>query len=65
MSESALQLHKYHGVYKEICTEDLEHVDVLLTTYATVAWDFRCEGSFFRGKTWFRLVLDEGERALG
>lgn len=53
-------VHRYHGLGKRVSLPDLLRMDIVLTTYATVAAEF-CRGkSTLNRIAWYRLVLDEG-----
>ncbi|KAK5056112.1 hypothetical protein LTR84_012665 [Exophiala bonariae] len=54
-----LSIYKYHGQSRNIALPNLLNHDVLLTTYATVAADFRRKRSRMFKILWYRIVLDE------
>jgi hypothetical protein len=53
-------MHKYHGPKRELDLLKLLDFDVILTTYATVAAEFRRCSNILHSINWFRIVLDEG-----
>ncbi|EUC34822.1 hypothetical protein COCCADRAFT_92479 [Bipolaris zeicola 26-R-13] len=54
-----LMVHRFHGLGKRVDLAHLLRMDIVLTTYATVAADF-CRGkSTLNRVAWYRLVLDE------
>lgn len=57
-------VHRFHGLGKRVDLAHLLRMDIVLTTYATVAADF-CRGkSTLNRVAWYRLVLDEGNSVL-
>ena len=56
-----LSIYKYHGQSRNIALPKLLNHDVVLTTYATVAADFRRKQSQIFRILWYRVVLDEGD----
>ncbi|KAF2088966.1 hypothetical protein K490DRAFT_72630 [Saccharata proteae CBS 121410] len=50
---------KYHGQSRSISFDDLAKYDVVLTTYATAAADYRNNNSPLTQHVWYRVVLDE------
>ncbi|EUC42633.1 hypothetical protein COCMIDRAFT_103006 [Bipolaris oryzae ATCC 44560] len=54
-----LMVHRFHGVGKRVDFAYLLHMDIVLTTYATVAADFCRGNSTLNRIAWYRLVLDE------
>lgn len=56
-----LSIYKYHGHSRNIALPDLLNHDVILTTYATVAADFRRKQSRIFRILWYRIILDEGD----
>ncbi|KAJ6286390.1 SNF2 family N-terminal domain-containing protein [Bipolaris maydis] len=54
-----LMVHRFHGLGKRVDLAHLLRMDIVLTTYATVAAEF-CRGkSTLNRIAWYRLVLDE------
>ena len=56
-----LSIYKYHGQSRNIALPKLLDHDVVLTTYATIAADFRRKRSQIFRILWYRIVLDEGD----
>jgi SWI/SNF-related matrix-associated actin-dependent regulator of chromatin subfamily A3 len=56
-------VHKYHGPKRELDTLKLVDFDIIFTTYATVAVEFRQYSNVLHSINWFRIVLDEGRSA--
>ena len=52
--------HKYHGHNRNVDLLRLLSHDIVLTTYGTVAADFKRKGSLLHRTQWYRIVLDEG-----
>jgi len=59
--DGALKIFKYHGQKRKNLLSGMEKVDIILTTYHTLAADFAEKPSPLHGINWFRVVLDEGE----
>ena len=59
VGSDTLRVQKYHGSRKELEIAKLVDVEVVLTTYATIAAEFSRD-SRLHGIAWFRIVLDEG-----
>ena len=63
-----LRITRYHGYDRTKHFAQLLDFDIVLTTYGTVATEFR--KSYKRGREvlyylrWFRIVLDEGQYTL-
>jgi hypothetical protein len=60
---NTLNIHKYHGPKKELSPLKLLDYDVIFTTYATVAAEFRRGNNVLNTVNWFRILLDEGKFA--
>jgi SWI/SNF-related matrix-associated actin-dependent regulator of chromatin subfamily A3 len=56
-------MHKYHGPKRELNPLKLLDFDIIFTTYATVAAEFRRGSNVLHNINWFRIVLDEGRSA--
>lgn len=56
-----LQVQKFHGPTRANSPKLLLDQDIVLTTYATLAEDSKGKKILSR-ITWFRVVLDEGEK---
>ncbi|KAH8687414.1 SNF2 family N-terminal domain-containing protein [Tricladium varicosporioides] len=56
---NTLNTHKYHGPRKELDPLKLLNFDIVFTTYATVATEFRRGSNILHNINWFRIVLDE------
>ncbi|KAI1412100.1 SNF2 family N-terminal domain-containing protein [Hypoxylon sp. FL1857] len=54
-----LHVLKHHGSTKARSAEELLQYDIVLSTYSTVASDFRSEEPVLYDVNWFRVVLDE------
>jgi SNF2 family DNA or RNA helicase len=52
--------YKYHGQSRESQTESLQHIDIMLTTYATAVSELRSGKGLLHKVDFYRLVLDEG-----
>ena len=66
IAADTLNVLKYHGQRREVSVADLLDYDIVLSTYATVSSDFKRESGLLHAVSWFRLILDEGNRsALG
>lgn len=61
---NTLNVHKYHGLKRESDPLKLLDFDVIFTTYATVAAEFRRCSNILHSINWFRIVLDEGRLAV-
>ncbi|KAK7998320.1 hypothetical protein PG989_006360 [Apiospora arundinis] len=55
-----LETLKYHGTTREKDIDALIGYDVVLTTYSTLAADYRKPVSLLHQVAWYRVVLDEG-----
>lgn len=55
-----LAFYKYHGQNRNIALHELLSHDVILTTYGTLAADFKRRQSFLYKIRWYRVILDEG-----
>jgi SWI/SNF-related matrix-associated actin-dependent regulator of chromatin subfamily A3 len=53
---------KYHGQGRNTLASAIEEADIVLTTYHTLAADFREKSSPLYEVDWFRIVLDEGSQ---
>ena len=60
-TRGTLSIYKYHGQSRHITLPELLNHDVILTTYGTVAADFRRKHSQIFRVLWYRIVLDEGD----
>eukprot|EP00795_Rhopilema_esculentum_P009078 gene9077-16732_t len=58
--ELDLQLYLYYGGDRVKDVEFLQRQDIILTTYNTLAYDFRQNNSPLHTITWLRIILDEG-----
>jgi len=58
----SVKYHKYHGQGK-VPAHQLVDVDIVLTTYQTLAGEYARGGSPLFTCQWFRVVLDEGDIA--
>lgn len=58
-----LAVHKYHGSQKYTNTFHLLQHDIVITTYATLLYDFRHGRGPLERIEWYRIVLDEGARS--
>jgi SNF2 family DNA or RNA helicase len=56
-------MHIYHGPKRELDPLKLLDFDIIFTTYATVATEFRRGSNALHNINWFRIVLDEGKFA--
>ncbi|KAK8106768.1 SNF2 family N-terminal domain-containing protein [Apiospora kogelbergensis] len=56
---TSLKSFKYHGTEREKNTEDLASYDVVITTYNTLASDYKKKKSILHKIGWYRIVLDE------
>ena len=56
----SVKYHKYHGQGK-VPAYQLVDVDIVLTTYQTLAGEYARGGSPLFTCQWFRVVLDEGD----
>ncbi|EPE30717.1 P-loop containing nucleoside triphosphate hydrolase [Glarea lozoyensis ATCC 20868] len=56
---NTINIYKYHGPKRESDLLKLLDFDVILTTYATVAAEFRRCSNILHSINWFRIVLDE------
>ncbi|OTA54482.1 P-loop containing nucleoside triphosphate hydrolase protein [Hypoxylon sp. EC38] len=54
-----LQILRHHGLTKARSAEELLQYDIVLSTYSTVASDFRSEEPVLYSINWFRVILDE------
>ena len=52
--------HKYHGHDRNVDLISLLSNDIVLTTYGTVAAEFKRKKSLLHQIKWYRIVLDEG-----
>lgn len=52
--------YKYHGPNRSLSLSSNMTYDIVLSTYGTVAADFRRGGGVLNSFKWYRLVLDEG-----
>ncbi|KAL4936206.1 SNF2 family N-terminal domain-containing protein [Aspergillus oleicola] len=59
MAKQSIQTLKYHGPTRAKLSEHFATHDVVLSTYATVAAEFRAGASRLHAFQWFRVVLDE------
>jgi SWI/SNF-related matrix-associated actin-dependent regulator of chromatin subfamily A3 len=57
---NTLNMHIYHGSKRESDSLKLLAFDIIFTTYATVAAEFRHCSNVLHSINWFRIVLDEG-----
>ena len=60
---NTLNMHKYHGPKRQLDPLKLLDFDIVFTTYATVAAEFRRGSNILHNMNWFRIVLDEGRSA--
>ncbi len=60
---NTLNMHKYHGTNRELDPLKLLDFDIIFTTYATIATEFRRGSNVIHNIDWFRIVLDEGRSA--
>jgi SWI/SNF-related matrix-associated actin-dependent regulator of chromatin subfamily A3 len=60
---NTLNMHKYHGPKRELDPLKLLDFDIIFTTYATAAAEFRRGSNVLHNINWFRIVLDEGRFA--
>lgn len=56
---NTLNIHKYHGPKRVLDPLKLLDFDIVFTTYATVAAEFRRGSNVLHNINWFRIVLDE------
>jgi SNF2 family DNA or RNA helicase len=52
--------YKYHGRSRESQNEIIQHIDIILTTYATAVSELRRRKGLLHKTDFYRLVLDEG-----
>ncbi|KAH6622332.1 SNF2 family N-terminal domain-containing protein [Boeremia exigua] len=57
--ENTLTTLKYHGQNRRCSVDTLRDVDLVITTYHTLASDYSNGKSFLNQIEWYRLVLDE------
>ena len=55
-----MTLHKYHGSGRSIPLVSLLDHDMILTTYGTVAAEYKGKRTILHKTLWYRIVLDEG-----
>ena len=51
---------RYHGMERQKATEDLADYHVVITTYNTLASEYKKKKSILHRIGWYRIVLDEG-----
>jgi hypothetical protein len=61
LSQDSLQWYKYHGDNRDVSMVALLKHDIVLTTYATLVYEFQRGASMLHRTHWYRFVLDEGE----
>ncbi|KAK8050946.1 SNF2 family domain-containing protein [Apiospora rasikravindrae] len=54
-----LKVFRYHGTEREKNTADVADYDVVITTYNTLASDYKRKKSILHKIGWYRIVLDE------
>ncbi|KAK6186271.1 hypothetical protein SNE40_008341 [Patella caerulea] len=55
-----LEIYTFYGTNKTTDTKLLESQDVVISTYGTVASDFKSTDSILKKVHWLRIILDEG-----
>lgn len=56
---TALKTIRWHGSNRKLLQEDLMDADIVITTYNTLATEYKSKSSLLHDIDWYRLVLDE------
>lgn len=56
---------KYHGLARRRNADALPTKNIVLTTYHTLASEYKDKRSLLHNINWFRVVLDEGTQIFG
>jgi SNF2 family DNA or RNA helicase len=64
LSQNALVCYLYHGGSRNVDMSLLVKQDIVITTYATLAYECKRGASMLQPIHWYRLVLDEGRNFL-
>ena len=59
--EKSLTVYDYHGNNRKANVFGLLMNDIIVTTYATLATEYRRKQSRLHKIQWYRVVLDEGK----